>query len=621
MNSCTTQVVLQSWMVVMRILMLSLGLASAFAASMAAGEESTHYMQTVRPLLRARCVACHGALRQEGGLRLDTGEAIRTGGDTGAAIVKGDADASLLVRRVEHADAEQRMPPEGERLNQEQILALREWIAAGAVSPSDEKPDPDPRGHWAFRSPVRPELSPEERVLHPIDALINRELTQRALTVVPAADSRTLLRRVTFDLTGLPPAPEDQRAFCDDESAGAWERAVDRLLESPSYGERWARHWMDVWRYSDWYGRRSVPDVMNSYPTIWRWRDWIIRSLNSDKGYDQMVVEMLAGDEVAPDDLDTVAATGFVVRNWFKWNRDTWMRDQVEHTGKAFLGLWFQCALCHDHKYDPVSQREYFQLRAVFEPLELRHDRVPGEPDPGPHKAYVYGASYGPITSGMVRIFDHQPDAATRIYRGGDQRNIASDLEPVSVAIPTFLDRKAFEIQPIELPVTSWYPGLRDSVQAEEIAARQKAVDEALAELNAADQTDVAPIATQMRTAASLKLEAARAELSSWVSRTAAERARYIDRSPDMAVTAAAAANAERNAAFQKALSQLAAAELDLLRAESQPDTDSSRTEKIQKARAAVDTAKSAKAASEEALKKTDTTYTPLSSVFISKST
>src|SRR5215510_16387711 len=149
---------------------------------------------------------------------------------------------------------------------------------------------------------------------------------------------------------------------------------------------------------------------------IWQWRDWIIESLNDDKGYDRMVVEMLAADEAEPGDDADVVATGFVVRNWFKWNYNTWMRDQVEHTGKAFLGLTLNCAHCHDHKYDPISQEEYFRFRAFFEPLELRHDRVLGEPDPGPYPKYVYGQSYAGIKSGMIRVFDEKLDAPTFMY-------------------------------------------------------------------------------------------------------------------------------------------------------------------------------------------------------------
>ncbi len=285
-----------------------------------------------------------------------------------------------------------------------------------------------------------------------------------------------LLRRVTLDLTGLPPTRGELHAFLADDSANAYATVVDRLLASPSYGERWGRHWMDVWRYSDWYGRRAVPDVMNSYAQIWRWRDWIVRSLNDDKGYDRMVVEMLAADEIAPDDADAIVATGFVVRNWYKWNYDIWMKDLVEHTGKAFLGLTFNCAQCHDHKYDPISQEEYFRFRAFFEPLELRHDRVPGEPDPGAFKKYVYAESYGPIASGMVRIFDEKLDAQTFMFAGGDARNKMPGKPPVNPRVPAALSGDQLKIEPVRLPSTSWYPGLQTFIQQEEVSRAEAAM-------------------------------------------------------------------------------------------------------------------------------------------------
>src|SRR5262249_37660008 len=155
-------------------------------------------------------------------------------------------------------------------------------------------------------------------------------------------------------------------------------------------GERWARHWMDVWRYADWHGRRPLEDVWNSAPQIWRWRDWIVRSLNADKGYDQMVREMLAADEIAPEDDENAVATGYLVRNWDALNADQGVRDNVEHPGKAFRGLTLNCCHFHDHKYAPISQREYFQFRAFFEPIDLRQDRVPGGKDPGLFEQYVY---------------------------------------------------------------------------------------------------------------------------------------------------------------------------------------------------------------------------------------
>ncbi len=250
------------------------------------------------------------------------------------------------------------------------------------------------------------------------------------------ATKRELIRRVTLDLIGLPPTREETLMFLGDHSADAYERLVDRLLARPEYGERWGRHWMDVWRYSDWYGRRAVPDVMNSYPQIWRWRDWIVRSLNEDKGYDRMLMEMVAADELCPTDDANVVATGFIVRNWYKWNYETWMKDCVEHTGKAFLGLTLNCAHCHDHKFDPITQEDYFRFRAFFEPLELRHDRVRGEADPGPFKKYVYAESYGPIKSGAIRIFDEKLDAQTFMFSGGDARNRIEGKPPVDCGPP-----------------------------------------------------------------------------------------------------------------------------------------------------------------------------------------
>src|SRR5262249_30553716 len=244
-----------------------------------------------------------------------------------------------------------------------------------------------PRNHGPLRVRVRPALpafADPAWGRNPVDVFLAAGHARHGLTASPPADKPHLLRRVYLDLIGLPPTREELHVFLADDSPDAYERVVDRLLASPQYGERWARHWMDVWRYSDWYGRRSVPDVMNSYARIFRWRDWIVRSLNEDKGYDRMVTEMLAADEVCPDDDANVVATGFLVRNWFKWNYHQWMKDNVEHTAKAFLGLTLNCCHCHDHKYDPITNEEYFRFRAFFEPLELRHERVPGEPDPRP---------------------------------------------------------------------------------------------------------------------------------------------------------------------------------------------------------------------------------------------
>lgn len=466
------------------------GIFAAFLAATLASARGGEYETRVKPVLKARCFACHGALKQEGSLRLDTVSAMRKGGDSGPAIKAGDPAASLIAQRISSRDTSERMPQEGEPLKPAEIEAIKAWIASGAAGPADEKPQADPREHWAFQSPMRPKLQYDESQSAGstvVDALVGAKLREIGLRPLGAAVRHVQLRRLYLDLAGLPPTRDELHAFLADESPDAYERAADRLLASPAYGERWARHWMDVWRYSDWYGRRSVPDVMNSYPQIWRWRDWIVRSLNEDKGYDRMVMEMLAADEIAPEDEDALPATGFIVRNFFKWNYDQWMKDQTEHTAKAFLGLTMNCALCHDHKYDPISQQEYFALRAVFEPIEMRHDRVAGEPDPGPFKKYVYAQSYGPIASGRIRIFDEKLDAQTRIYRGGDQRQVIEGKPPVPPGVPAFLGG-SFEVKQVSLPPRAWYPGLRPFVQQEEIARRQAAIAPAESELAAARQ-------------------------------------------------------------------------------------------------------------------------------------
>ena len=180
-----------------------------------------------------------------------------------------------------------------------------------------------------------------------------------------------------FDLIGLPPTPDELAAFMADQSPQAYEQVVDRLLARSQYGERWARHWMDVWRYSDWAGYEQ--EVRHSARHIWRWRDWIIESLNADKGYDQMVREMLAGDELAPTDPTCCGRPASLHAIGTNSIATAWLDNTVEHTAKAFLGITMNCCRCHDHKYDPISQVEYYQLRAVFEPHDVRTDRVPGE--------------------------------------------------------------------------------------------------------------------------------------------------------------------------------------------------------------------------------------------------
>jgi hypothetical protein len=386
----------------MRTLFLWIAVFVLAASASAAGVD---YRRDVKPILAGRCFACHSAVRQKGGLRLDAAALIRKGGRNGAAVVAGKSAASLLVDAV-LARGRSRMPPEkeGEGLSRQQITTLETWIDQGARAP-DEPVPADPREHWAFQPPKMLAVPPNAG--HPVDAFLAAERERHGVKPNPPADRATLLRRVSLDLIGLPPTREEIHAFLADESPEAYEKVVDRLLGSPQYGERWGRHWMDIWRYSDPFG--FAEEYRYSHRHIWRWRDWIIESLNADKGLDQMMVEMLAGDELRPADRNTLRATGYLARNWYKFNRNAWLQDTVEHTAAGFLGMTLRCCRCHDHKYDPLSQQEYYRFRAFFEPHDIRIDPIPGVPDVN--------------KDGVARAFDAMPPAPTYLFVRGDDRS------------------------------------------------------------------------------------------------------------------------------------------------------------------------------------------------------
>ena len=294
-------------------------------------------------------------------------------------------------------------------------------------------------------------------VRNPIDAFIAADHEAHGLKPRPEASKPVLLRRVYLDLTGLPPTPEELHALLDDASPDAYEKVVDRLLASPRYGERWGRHWMDVWRYSDWAGWGQ--QVRDSQPHIWHWRDWIIESLNADKGYDRMIQEMLAADELAPGDPDALRATGYLARNYKLLSREKWMQDTVEHTFMAFQGVTIGCARCHDHMYDPFLQKEYYQLRAVFEPYQVRMDRIPGQPDL--------------TVDGLPRVYDASPAPATFLFIRGDDRT--PDKTPLSPGVPEALGGAFGPVQPVDLPPSDYSPDKRPFVIQETLSAAEDA--------------------------------------------------------------------------------------------------------------------------------------------------
>jgi len=325
------------------------------------------FSRDIQPLLAKRCFSCHGPDTHEGGLRLDQAAGATAALDSGErAIVPGKVAESAILARITSSDPDIRMPPEGPRLSATQVDAIKRWIDEGA----------EWKEHWAFRPLVRPAVpvvgDGGQPPSNPIDAFVLNGLERRGLPAPSQADRRALLRRVTYDVTGLPPTERELRDFLADESPQAWEKVVDRLLASPHYGEQWARHWLDLVRYADTNSfERDGPK-----PHAWRYRDYVIRSLNDDKPYDQFVVEQLAGDELPEPTNDAFIATGYyrlgvwddepADREQFRYD---WLDDIVATTGQVFLGLTVNCARCHDHKIDPIPQRDYYSLLSFFDSI------------------------------------------------------------------------------------------------------------------------------------------------------------------------------------------------------------------------------------------------------------
>jgi len=450
---------------------LSVVLAGPHLPVHASGQPSqpaVDYRRQVKTILSKHCWACHGALKQEAGLRLDAAQLIRKGSDDGPVIVAGRVEQSLLWQKVT-AKLPDRMPPEGKPLSAEELATLKAWISQGANSPRTEQPPANPLSHWSFtpiRRPPVPTAKTPDWVRNPIDAFVAARHRAAGLVARPEADRSTLLRRVVLDLTGLPPTRDQLHRFLADASPDAYRRLVERLLQSPSYGQRWGRHWMDVWRYSDWYGRRGSNEIRYSQRHIWRWRDWIIESLNLNTGYDRMLHEMLAADEIAPDDDLALRATGFLGRNWYKFDRNTWLFETVERTSQGLLGLTFRCARCHDHKFDPVTQEEYYRFRAFFEPHGFRTEVVSADV-----KTEVDNGKSKVLTDGLPRVFDEKLDAKTFLFIRGDDRN-PDKTKPLAPGVPAALGGKRFNgqpITPIELPPIAYVPILRPAAAAQQL--------------------------------------------------------------------------------------------------------------------------------------------------------
>ena len=353
------------------VVMLGVSAAHLLCAQ-ADPKEVRVFEEKVRPLFVKNCLGCHNDEAKMSGLSLASRESAMLGGGRGSAVIPGQPDQSLLIQAVRRA-GELKMPPGGP-LERHEVTALTEWVRSGAAwgVGADEKAERAGPSHWAFQPVSRPEPPPvdgRQWVRNPIDQFVLARLESEQLRPSPAASQRTLLRRVSLDLTGLPPTSEEIADFLADAEPGAYERVVNRLLASPHYGERWGRHWLDVARYAD-----SNGYSIDGTRSMWRYRDWVINALNGDMPYDRFVTEQLAGDLLPNPTQDQLVATGFHRNTMvneeggidFEQYRVEAVVDRVSTTGAAFMGLTVGCARCHDHKFDPISQKDFYQLYAFF---------------------------------------------------------------------------------------------------------------------------------------------------------------------------------------------------------------------------------------------------------------
>ena len=420
------------------------GLLVASCVAHAAGPD---FDRDVAPLLIRRCLECHHSHKASGGLVLSDQRGLRRGGESGAVVVTGQPDKSLLLERLRSGD----MPPPkrgvSQKLAESEIQILSRWIESGAQWPDKRTLDQYElstnqragRDWWSLqpiRRPAVPTTDDSNTTANPIDAFIRKRLAAQELLPSPAASRRTLVRRLYHDLVGLPPTADDIQAFVDDDDPAAYEKLVDRLLDSPHFGERWARHWLDVVRFAETcgYERDQVK------PDAWKYRDWVVQAINQDKPYDQFVLEQLAGDEVPHRSEQTVIATGFLrLGTWndepndpqeYKYER---LEDMVHVTGTAFLGVALKCARCHDHKFDPIPQIDYYRVANAF---------WAGFIEPGDRK-HLGGPSYEQLGFKVLGWTDRNTrPSPLRLLKNGDPKFPGDVVPPGHLSLVAALDRK-----------------------------------------------------------------------------------------------------------------------------------------------------------------------------------
>ena len=361
-------------------------MASAPFSGAEADDELERFFETeIRPVLVERCISCHGEQEQSNGLRLDSRDAIFTGGDTGPAVIEGKPDESLLLKAIRH-EGDLEMPPDQE-LTEIQIAAIARWIELGSYWPESVPQLTAPEAmeatdHWAFQPVVEPDLpttSEDAWIRTPVDAFVLSRLEEAGLTHSGEANRRTLIRRLSYTLTGLPPTPEEVERFVGDPDPQAYERLVERLLDSPQYGEQWARHWLDVARYSDTKGYVYAREE-RFWVHAWAYRDWVVQALNEDMPYDRFLLLQIAADQVDDRRTSDLAAMGFLTvgRRFIGVERDI-IDDRIDVVCRGTMGLTVSCARCHDHKYDPIPTADYYSLYGVFDSCQEKCVRLEHE--------------------------------------------------------------------------------------------------------------------------------------------------------------------------------------------------------------------------------------------------
>jgi hypothetical protein len=384
----------------------------------------------IRPILVENCYECHSSKAKDvkGGLLLDTREGALQGGDSGAAVVPGDPNRSLLIQAIRYSEDAYQMPPKG-KLPAETIADFESWIENGAADPRDEKPvtekeQTSPKEtHWSFQPIHRAKSPPTMERSWPrdiIDSVAVARIEQHGLAPSPEADRRTLLRRLSYDLTGLPASYEEIEAFVADSDPAAYEKRVDSLLASPAFGERWARHWLDVARYADTKGYVFMED--RSYPEAYLYRDWVTGAFNGDLPYDQFLRFQIAADRLAPDDPQKLAAMGFLtLGRRFVNNKHDIIDDRIDVITRGLLGLTVTCARCHDHKYDPIPIDDYYSLYGVFASSR--------EPNDAPSK---------------LRLIDSDRPRNARVFLRGNSRNQGDEVPRRFLAVLSGENRQPF---------------------------------------------------------------------------------------------------------------------------------------------------------------------------------